>query len=77
MAEGRTFDFRANWSDTDHGAVVYHPDRVDPDEYRAFLDWSYRRFYLRPGHLLRTAASIRSLTQARGYVAGAAAILGL
>ena len=77
VSAGRSFDFCANWSDTDHGTLVYHPEGVDPGEYSAFLDWSYRRFYLRPSHVLRSAASIRSVTQARGMVMGALSILGL
>jgi anaerobic magnesium-protoporphyrin IX monomethyl ester cyclase len=77
VAAGHEFDFLANWSDTDHGVAVYVPEGVDPGEYEAFLDDSYRRFYLRPAHWLRSAASIRTLTQARGYAIGALSILGL
>lgn len=77
VAAGHSFDFEGNWSDTDHGAAVYRPDGIAPEEYSAFLDESYRRFYLRPSHVIRSAASIRSLTQAKGYIAGAWSILGL
>jgi len=77
VAAGHSFDFCGNWSDTDHGAVVYHPEGVDPREYSAFLDWSYRRFYLRPAYVLRRAASIRTLAQAKGQLLGALSILWL
>ena len=77
VAAGHRFDFCANWSDTDHGNLVYHPAEVDPGEYSAFLDWSYRRFYLRPSYILRSAASIRTPAQAQGMLAGALSILWL
>ena len=74
--QGYAFDFTQS-SIWDHGAILYVPDGISKEEYRRFLDTSFREFYLRPGYMLRRLLSIRSLDELKGQITGFLAILGL
>ncbi len=75
VAQGHRFDFSSS-SSLNHDALVYVPEALDVEEYREFLDRSYREFYFRPGYLWRRLKSLRTFTEirvnARGTLAMAA-----
>ncbi len=75
--EGYRFDFSGHCSILDHGALLYVPPTLDPDEYRAWLDRAFKRFYLRPGYILRRLKAVRTWTQFKGQARGSLSILGL
>ncbi len=74
VAQGYTFDFDQS-STLDHNALVFVPPALTPEEYQAFLDRSYRTFYLRPRYILRRALSMRTLTEWRVHLRGARSML--
>jgi len=76
-AEGYSFDFNQGCSILDHGALLYVPPSLDPDQYRDWLDRAFKRFYLRPGHIFRRLAAIRTWPQLRGQLRGAFSIANL
>lgn len=76
-AEGYSFDFTQGCSILDHGALLFVPESLDRDEYRRWLDRAFKKFYLRPSHILRRLLAVRTFTQLRGQARGALAIAGL
>jgi len=76
-AEGYSFDFSHGCSILDHGALLFVPESLDREEYREWLDRAFKRFYLRPSHILKRLLAIRTFTQFRGQTRGALAIAGL
>lgn len=76
-AQGRRFEFGDAAFVNNHTALPYVPDGLDPQAYLRFLDAAYRKFYLRPGYLLRRLAGLRTWTELRGQLRGLGAILSL
>ncbi len=76
-AEGYTFDFTHGCSILDHGALLFVPESLNRDDYRKWLDRAFKRFYLRPSHVLKRLLAVRTWTQLRGQVRGAFAIAEL
>ena len=77
VAEGYSFDFSRGCSILDHGALLFVPKSLDRTEYRTWLDRAFKKFYLRPSHVLKRLLAIRTWTQFRGQARGAFAIAGL
>lgn len=77
IRDGYSFDFSRSCSILDHGALLYVPDSLTPGEYRKWLDRAFKKFYLRPSHILKRLLSIRTWTQFKGQVRGAFSMLGL
>jgi len=75
-AEGHRFDF-SNSTILDHKQVFYVNPGMTAASFSAFLDKADRRFYLRPGYILKRLLSIRTFHQLKGQIAGFFAILGL
>lgn len=75
-AEGHEFDFSKS-TILDHDQVLYTNPGMDKLEFSRFLDQANRRFYLRPGHIIRRLFAIRSLHQLKGQMDGFLAIIGL
>ncbi len=73
-ARGYQFDFEQS-STLDHNALVYVPEGLSAEEYQAFLDRSYRAFYLRPRYLFRRAMGMRTWTEWKVHLRGARAML--
>lgn len=76
-AEGYSLDFTKGCSILDHGALLFVPESLDRKEYRRWLDRAFKKFYLRPAHVLKRLLAVRTFTQFRGQVRGALAIAGL
>jgi radical SAM superfamily enzyme YgiQ (UPF0313 family) len=76
-AEGRSFDFSHGCSILDHGALLYVPPTLTPEEYHSWLDRAFKRFYLRPSFIWRRLTGVRTFAQFRGQVRGVGAIVGL
>ncbi|MCX6347995.1 MAG: radical SAM protein [Candidatus Aureabacteria bacterium] len=76
-SEGRTFDFSHGCSILDHGALLYVPPTLTPEEYRSWLDRAFKRFYLRPAFVWRRIMGVRTLVQFKGQLRGAVSIVGL
>jgi anaerobic magnesium-protoporphyrin IX monomethyl ester cyclase len=76
-AEGYSFDFSHGCSILDHGALLFVPKSLNRVEYRKWLDRAFKRFYLRPSHILKRMLAIQTFTQFRGQTRGALAIAGL
>lgn len=77
VAAGYSFDFTYGCSIVDHGALLYVPDSLTPEEYRSWLDRAFKRFYLRPSHIRKRLMSTRTWSQFKGQLRGAVSILGL
>ena len=75
-AQGHKFDFSKS-STLDHKQVFYVNPGMTAESFSAFLDKAYRRFYLRPGYILKRLLSIRTFHQLKGQITGFFAILGL
>ena len=72
--QGYRFDFSGSTSTLDHDAMVYVPKGLNEAEYKAFLDRSYKEFFLRPGYLARRLLAMRTWTEFWGNVKGALSI---
>ncbi|MFH1037865.1 MAG: radical SAM protein [PVC group bacterium] len=77
VADGYSFDFTRGCSILDHGALLFVPKSLDREEYRRWLDRAFKKFYLRPSHILKRLMAIRTWTQLRGQARGAFAIASL
>ncbi len=77
VGKGYEFDFSKPCSILDHSALLYVPETLDKEEYRKFLDRSFKEFYLRPSYILRRLTQIKSFDQFKGQVKGFFAIMGL
>ena len=75
-AEGYRFHF-SNSTMLDHKQVFYINPGMTAGAFSAFLDKADRRFYLRPGYILKRLLSIRTFHQLKGQIAGFFAMLGL
>jgi radical SAM superfamily enzyme YgiQ (UPF0313 family) len=74
--EGYVFDFSKS-TILDHKQVYYINPGMDKNEFSDFLDRANKRFYLRPGYILKRLLSIRTLHQLKGQIDGFFAILEL
>ncbi|MFH1202730.1 MAG: radical SAM protein [Candidatus Omnitrophota bacterium] len=74
--DGYKFDFSQS-SILDHSAIMFVPEALTKDEFKEFLDFANKKFYLRPSYILRRLASIRSLTELQGQIKGFFAIYNL
>jgi radical SAM superfamily enzyme YgiQ (UPF0313 family) len=77
VADGYSFDFTQGCSILDHGALLFVPKSLDREEYRRWLDRAFKKFYLRPSHILKRLLAIRTWPQFKGQIRGAFAIAGL
>jgi len=76
-AQGYRFDLSRPCSILDHGAIFYVPDGMTREEFKAFLDDAFRRFYLRPRYIVRRIFQIRTIDQLVGQAKGFLAIAGV
>tara|TARA_B100000315_G_C14555263_1_gene577821 strand:- start:180 stop:1595 length:1416 start_codon:yes stop_codon:yes gene_type:complete len=76
VGQGYKFDFSKS-STLDHSEVLYMNPDMDKDEFSKFLDKANKRFYLRPGYILKRFFSIRSFYQLKGQMYGFLAIFNL
>jgi anaerobic magnesium-protoporphyrin IX monomethyl ester cyclase len=76
VSQGHKFDFK-KCSIIDHSALVYVPEGISRQEYREFLDSSFRKFYLRPKYIFKRLLSINSMDELIGQIRGLLAIAGL
>ncbi len=59
-----------NWEDYDGSCrMIVRLDSLSPEEVESFVDYSYRRFYLRPGYFVRRLTGVRRWGEFR-YLAG-------
>ncbi|ETR73640.1 MAG: Radical SAM domain protein [Candidatus Magnetoglobus multicellularis str. Araruama] len=73
VTEGYQFNFSKS-STLDHDAIVYLPPAIPEHKYREFLDFAYKKFYLRAGYLFKRLFAIRTLTELKGNLQGAIAM---
>ena len=76
VGQGYKFDFSKS-STLDHSEVLYMNPGMDKDEFTEYLDKANKRFYLRPGYILKRFFSIRSFYQLKGQMYGFLAIFNL
>jgi len=76
VGQGYKFDFSKS-STLDHSEVLYMNPGMDKDEFSEFLDKANKRFYLRPGYILKRFFSIRSFYQLKKQMYGFLAIFNL
>ena len=74
--EGHVFDFSKS-TILDHKQVHYNNPDMDTAEFSRFLDRASKRFYLRPGYILKRLFSIKTLHQLKGQIDGFFAIFEL
>ncbi|WP_455285710.1 B12-binding domain-containing radical SAM protein [[Eubacterium] cellulosolvens] len=77
-AQGYHYD-PAKW-DSQHdmkGTIMYTPPRMTEREYRTWLVKAHRRYYLRPGYILRQLSKIRSVEDFRRLWSGFRAVMDL
>lgn len=70
VAEGYRFDFDLGFLEDHDDLSAYVPPGLTENEYRRFLDRSYREFYLRPTYVLRRLWGMRSCTEFWGHLRG-------
>lgn len=75
--QGYAFDFSKGSSILNHGALLYVPDALTPQQFRDWLDSAFKKFYLRPKYIIKRLFSIRSFEQLKGQIKGFFAILNL
>jgi radical SAM superfamily enzyme YgiQ (UPF0313 family) len=77
VAEGHKFDFTNRFSIIDHSEILFVPESMTKEEFKAFLDYANRAFYLRPKYILKRLLSIRSWIELKGQINGFFAIYNL
>ncbi|MFC1631558.1 hypothetical protein ACFL2I_03285, partial [Candidatus Omnitrophota bacterium] len=77
VGKGYVFDFTKKCSIIDHSALMYVPESMTKEQLKGFLDSANKRFYLRPGYILRRLVTIRSLDEFKGQLNGFYAIWNL
>lgn len=75
--QGYKFDFTKQFSILDHSAIFYVPESMTKEEFKEFLDYANRAFYLRPSYILKKLISIRTFAELKGHINGFFAIYGL
>lgn len=76
IGEGYQFDFSKS-TILDHKKIYYINPGMEREEFSKFLDRATKRFYLRPGYILKRFFSIRTLYQLKGQINGFFAIFEL
>jgi len=76
IKEGHAFDFSKS-TILDHKEIYYINPGMDKKAFSIFLDKATKRFYLRPGYILRRLFSIKTLHQLKGQIDGFFAIFEL
>ncbi len=74
---GYKFDFTKPCSILDHSALLYVPEGVSKSDYTKFLDYAFKKFYLRPHYILKRLKSIKTWEEFKGQFNGLLAIMGL
>lgn len=75
---GYDFDFRKGCSITDHSRFLYIPQTLaGKNYYTDFINFAHRKFYLRPGYIVKRLLSIKTWDELRGQVKGFFAIARL
>lgn len=77
VSQGYHWDFSEYHSQLDHSAIMYIPESISEENYRKFLDTSYRRYYLRTGYIWKQLSGIRSIGDIHRLYLGYKAIKGL
>jgi anaerobic magnesium-protoporphyrin IX monomethyl ester cyclase len=75
--QGYRFDFMDRFSIIDHSTIFFIPESMSKEEFREFLDYANKAFYLRPTYILKRLLSIRSLVELKGQINGFFAIYNL
>ncbi|MBL7130466.1 MAG: cobalamin-dependent protein [Candidatus Omnitrophica bacterium] len=75
--QGYKFDFAKPCSILDHATLMYVSEGVAKIEYMNFLNYAFKKFYLRPHYILNRLISIRTWDEFKGQVNGLLAIMGL
>jgi len=68
--QGKEIDIAGMVSQLDHDALAYVPPALGREEYRDWLNCSYRKFYFRFGYLLRRIMGLRTITEVSGQLKG-------
>ncbi|MFH1492247.1 MAG: radical SAM protein [Candidatus Omnitrophota bacterium] len=77
LKRGYEFDFSKGCSILDHSAIMFTPESMTKEEFKEFLDFANRAFYLRSSYILKRLVSIRSFTELKGQIRGFFAIYNL
>jgi radical SAM superfamily enzyme YgiQ (UPF0313 family) len=77
IQRGYKFDFTQGCSILDHSAIMFMPETMTKEEFKEFLDYTNRAFYLRPSYILKRLISIRTLDELKGQINGFFAIYNL
>ncbi|MCX5701655.1 MAG: radical SAM protein [Candidatus Omnitrophica bacterium] len=75
--QGHKFDFTNRFSIIDHSTIFFVPESMNREEFKEFLDYANRAFYLRPKYILKRLLSIRSWIELKGQINGFFAIYNL
>ena len=75
--DGFKMDFSKGLSLIDPFGDIYLPEKLTRKEAEGFLYSAYRKFYLRPGYILKRLISIRNLKQLEFLIKGFLAILSM
>lgn len=74
MQEGYGFNFNSGCSITDNSCFLYIPESLPKDYYMNFINYAHKKFYLRPGYILKRLLSIRTWDEFIGQIRGFLAI---
>lgn len=77
IKKGYKFDFNRGCSILDHSAIMFVPETMSREEFKGFLDYANKAFYLRPSYILKRLISIRTWEELRGQINGFFAIYNL
>jgi radical SAM superfamily enzyme YgiQ (UPF0313 family) len=77
IQEGFKFDFSQDCSILDHSALMYVPESMTREDFKSFLDFANKAFYLRPSYILKRLVNIRTFTELMGQIKGFFAIFNL
>jgi radical SAM superfamily enzyme YgiQ (UPF0313 family) len=75
--QGYELDFEKNLSILDHSSIFHVPELMSKEDFKQFLDYANRAFYIRPSYILKRLLSIRSLIELKGQINGFFAIYNL
>jgi anaerobic magnesium-protoporphyrin IX monomethyl ester cyclase len=75
--QGHRFDFMGSFSIIDHSTILFIPESMSKEEFRKFLDYANKAFYLRPAYIIKRLLSLRSWTELKGQINGFFAIYNL
>lgn len=75
--QGYEFDFTKRCSIIDHSAILFVPESMSKEEFKEFLDYANRAFYLRPTYILKRLLSLRTWLELKGQIDGFFAIYNL